>query len=68
VLQLPSEIEQGVSATPFSSIQNLKSHFSFVDPKWLRETLEARGFRLMHETLRSLPAGKAFWMGIFRRG
>jgi hypothetical protein len=67
VLQLPSVIEQGVSATPFPSIQNLKSHFSFVDPTWLRETLEARGFRLVRETRRSLPAGKAFWMGIFTR-
>jgi len=65
VLQLPSEIEQGVSATPFASIQNLKSHFSFVDLTCLRETLEKRGFRLVRETRRSLPAGKAFWMGVF---
>jgi hypothetical protein len=65
VLQLPSEIEQGVSRTPFYSIQNLKSDFRFVDPAKLRETLEQRGFRLMRETRRSLPAGKSFWMGIF---
>lgn len=67
VLQLPSEIEQGVSATPFPSIQNLKSHFSFVDPTLFRETLVGHSFRLMHETRRSLPAGKAFWMGMFMR-
>jgi hypothetical protein len=67
VLQLPSEIEQDVATTQFSSVQNLKSHFSLINPTWLREALEGRQFRLEDETRRSLPAGKAFWMGVFRR-
>lgn len=67
VLQLPSEVEQGVGASPFPSLQNLKLHFSLVDPKWLCETLEPHNFRLVREARRSLPAGKGFWMGIFTR-
>jgi hypothetical protein len=67
VLQLPSEIEQDVATTQFSSVQNLKSYFSLINPTWLREALEGRQFRLEDETRRSLPAGKAFWMGVFRR-
>jgi hypothetical protein len=67
VLQLPSEIEQGVGTSGFPSIQNLKSHFSFIDPIWLCATLERPKFRLMREMRRSLPAGKEFWMGIFVR-
>ena len=67
VLQLPSHIEPGVGVSSFPSLQNLKSRFSLVDPEWLRETLEQRQFRLAHEVCRSLPAGKAFWMGVFTR-
>jgi hypothetical protein len=65
VLQLPSETEQGVTATPYPTIQNLKSHFVLVEPQWLRTNLEARKFRLAHEVRRGLPAGKGFWLGIF---
>jgi len=67
VLQLPSEDEQDVAPSHFSSMQNLRSHFTLIEPAWFRETLESRQFRLAHETRRSLPAGKGFWMGIFRR-
>ncbi len=67
VLQLPSEIEQGVSPSGFSAIQNLKSHFSLIDPQWLQETLEQRNFRLEEQVQCSLPAGKGLWMGIFGR-
>ena len=65
VLQLPAESGQTVSASGFSSVQNLKSHFSLIGPVWLRESLTGRGFRLVHETTRALPGGKGFWMGIF---
>ncbi len=68
VLQLPSEIEHEVGASRFPAMQSLKSHFSLIDPTWFRETLEARNFRFVHQTRRSLPAGKAFWMGVFKRG
>jgi hypothetical protein len=67
VLQLPSESEAAVSPTPFRSIQNLKSHFSLIDPEWLSTTLAQHHFRPIHQAHRSLPAAKAFWMGIFAR-
>ena len=67
VLQLPSEIQQDVATSQFSSIQNLRSHFSLISPRWFRDALECRQFRLEYETRRSLPAGKGFWMGVFRR-
>ncbi len=65
VLQLPTESGQTIGASPFSSMQNLKSHFSLISPVWLRESLAARKFRLIHQTTRALPAGKSFWTGIF---
>jgi len=65
VLQLPAESGHTVGASPFSSIQNLKSHLSLISPAWLRESLAGRGFRLVHQTTRALPGGKGFWMGIF---
>jgi len=65
VLQLPAESGQAVGASGFSSVQNLKSHFSLISPEWLRESLAGRGFRLVHETTRALPGDKGFWMGIF---
>jgi hypothetical protein len=65
VLQLPTESGQTALARQFSSIQNLKSHFSLSSPAWLRESLAGRGFRMIHQTTRALPAGKGFWTGIF---
>lgn len=65
VLQLPSESGQTVSASQFSSIQNLKSHLSLISPAWLGESLAGRGFRLIHQTTHALPACKSFWTGIF---
>lgn len=67
VLQLPSDIGSGVSPSRFASIQNLKSHFSLIDSAWLCKTLEERRFRVAHQTRRPVPAGKAFWMGIFEK-
>ena len=67
VLQLPSEFEPGVSASPFPSIQKLKSDFALIDPLWFRESVEKRGFRLKHESRRALAAGKGLWMGVFHR-
>jgi hypothetical protein len=65
VLQLPAESGPTVSASPFSSIQSLKSHFTLISPTWLRESLAERGFRPIHQRTRALPGGKAFWAGIF---
>ncbi len=67
VLQLTSEFEQSVGTSQFPSIQKLKSHFSLIDHIWLCKTLKQREFRLTHETRRSVPAGKAFWMGVYSR-
>lgn len=67
VLQLPSETAQGVGASPFPSLQKLKAVFQMIEPAWLKETLHTRGFALEHEAKQSLPAGKSFWHGIFRR-
>jgi hypothetical protein len=66
VLQMPSEGNANVAPTPFPSMQNLKSHFTLVDPAPLRDSLERRNYRLVHETRCSLPAGKAFWLGVFQ--
>lgn len=65
VLQLPSEVEQGVAPTGFASIQTLAAAFSFVDPAWLTTTLTARGYSLEAEQRRPLPGGKVFWLGVF---
>jgi hypothetical protein len=67
VLQLPSDFEQGVTASQFPSMQRLKDHFSLIDPMWFRETLAQRGLRLIHEARRSLVSGKGLWMGVFGR-
>ena len=67
VLQLPSETAQGIGVSPFPSLQRLKSVFKMTEPAWLIDTLRARGFALVHEAKQSLPAGKSFWLGIFRR-
>lgn len=65
VLQLPTERAPAVSSSQFSSIRDLKPHFSLISSAWLRESLAGRRFRLTHQTTRALPAGKGFWMGIF---
>ena len=65
VLQLPGDSGQTVGESQFSSIQELKSHFSLISPAWLCEWLASRGLRLIHQTTSGLPGGKSFWMGIF---
>ena len=67
VLQLPSDCAGGAAASRFSSIENVKSHFTLVDPGQFQQTLEARRFRLVRQTRRALPSGKGFWMGLFER-
>jgi hypothetical protein len=67
VLQLPRDRAPGVSKSQFASMQILSAGFATIDPASLRATIEARGFHLVRESGRALPAGKAFWMGIFVR-
>jgi SAM-dependent methyltransferase len=65
VLQLPADAAPQVGTSAYPSMQSLKSHFSLIDPTWLRQTLEVRKFQMAYDAKRALPAGKAFWMGIF---
>jgi len=68
VLQLPSEAEEGVTPTRYSSMQALRDSFALIDVSQFRLRLEEEGFHLFHQERRSLPAGKAFWLGIFAHG
>jgi hypothetical protein len=65
VLQLPSMEEQGVASTPFTSMQSLKRDFALVNRNELQGLLKSKGFELVEQENRALPAGKAFWLGIF---
>lgn len=67
ILQLPAESEPNVAATPYASIRTLARHFSLIDPEHLCSALAQSGFHLNHPISRALPAGKAFWMGVFSR-
>jgi len=68
VLQLPSSnAEPNVAPSQYPAVQTLSEHFRLVEPDYMRQTMELRGFELQHETQRALPAGKRFWLAIFRR-
>lgn len=67
VLQLPSPVSTGVSATAYASMQTLCDHFWLVDPDALTKLLARRGFALAEHKRRPLAGGKAFWLGIFER-
>lgn len=65
VLQLPADSGEPEFASRYSSVRNLKSHFSLVSPVSLCQSLGDRGFQMACKTARPLPGGKGFWMGIF---
>jgi len=65
VLQLPAASEPNVAATPYRSMQTLAGHFSLIDREWFGSAMKQSGFSLKQEARRTLPAGKAFWMGVF---
>ena len=67
VLQMPSALEPQVGASPFPAISKLASDFSLVNPDALITQLATRSFEWVHQSTRPLPAGKAFWLGIFKR-
>ena len=66
VLQLPSTSEPGVGTTSYGSMQMLKQDFALVDRGELQDVLTQKGFRLVEQGQRTLPGGKAFWLGAFR--
>lgn len=68
VLQLPSEAEPDVKPTPYSSMQALRNCFALIDVFQFCRRLEERGFHLVQQEQRSLPGGKALWLGIFAHG
>jgi hypothetical protein len=68
VLQLPSEQEQGVASTGYTSMQTLKQDFVLIDTGEFQRLLEQKGFQLLDQENRSLPAGKALWLGVFAKG
>lgn len=67
VLQLPSLEEQGIAPTRYTSMQSLKHCFSLIDTAEFQNLLEQKGFQLIAHETRSLPAGKALWLGIFAK-
>jgi hypothetical protein len=67
VLQLPGQAEQEIGSGNFSSMLTLKNNFALVDPVSLQRKLGSVGFRMVHEVLRHVPAGKRLWMGVFER-
>jgi SAM-dependent methyltransferase len=67
VLQLPSTMGQDVGVSGVTSIQNLKDHFTLIDPREINAALGERGMEPVWETQRAVLGGKSFWMGIFVR-
>jgi hypothetical protein len=67
VLQLPSAVEQSVASTRYTSMQTLKADFTLIDRDEVQSLLRLKGFQLVEQEHRSLPAGKALWLGIFAR-
>lgn len=65
VLQLPSENEQGVGSTSYTLMQMLKQNFALIDTTEFQRLLSQKGFQLVEQKTRSLPAGKALWLGVF---
>lgn len=66
LLQLPSEGIPEVSVSPFSSLTQLQSAFSFVSPTHLNHLLAAQGFlRLSHEQI-DLDTGKSFYFASYQ--
>jgi hypothetical protein len=67
VLQLASEREPAVGASPYPAIAELAGGFALVDPAVFRKAVEERGFRTEREQRLPLASGKAFWWSVFRR-
>lgn len=67
VLQLPSDVEQDVSPTIYTAMQNLKDDLALIDPGDFHRLLQQKGFQLVEVRKRSVPSGKALWLGVFER-
>jgi hypothetical protein len=67
VLQLPGNQECGVACTRYTSMQALKNRFQLIDTREFQRLLAERGFHIVEQKTRLLPAGKALWLGIFTK-
>jgi hypothetical protein len=67
VLQLPSEDEPGVASTSYTSMLTLKQDFALIDISEFQRLLAQEGFHLLEQEKRTLPAGKALWLGVFAK-
>lgn len=66
VLQLPaSDPEHNINVAAGSSMAQLRAEFRLIDPEELKVRVTSSGFQFLYETHQPLPAGKAFWMGVF---
>jgi hypothetical protein len=65
VLQAPSEHDQGVSSTAYTSMQALKQDFALIDITEFQRVMEQMGFHLVEQDHRTSPAGKTLWLGVF---
>jgi hypothetical protein len=65
VLQLPSGEQPGIASTSYASMQSLKKDFALIDVSDFQRLMGLKGFRLVEQESRSLPAGKALWLGVF---
>jgi hypothetical protein len=65
VLQLPGDSSSRVAPTGFASVQKLSGNFALVDRERFVGLLTERRCELVRQRTYPLPAGKAFWMGIF---
>jgi hypothetical protein len=67
VLQLPSAEAKDVATTKYTSLQSVKQQFALIDIAGFQLEMAAKGFQIIEEDNRPLPAGKAFWCGLFAR-
>jgi len=65
VLQLPEREQQGVTLTPYPSIQTLRESFALIDVVHFRGLMETRRFECVKEEHLSLSTGKTLWLGVF---
>jgi hypothetical protein len=67
VLQLPSESGQAVAAAGYASMQSLKRDFALIDVNEFQRLLATKKFDLIEQEIRTVPAGKALWLGMFAK-
>jgi hypothetical protein len=67
VLQLPSVEREDVASTDYTSMQRLKEGFALIEVPEFQHLLRQKGFQLLGQESRPLPAGKALWLGVFAK-